>query len=330
MSQKSRTAGTQVANLVAMKTHLCDCQPLSSLHVVTHTEETEQIVDANSGKPLVLVTQQFNAQLRGQLRSFFPRSTPFSLLLLHVFQVELLPILTQSSLPHQRQRYHAPEGLLDQILVNVRRAIRQDDQLLIDEHKGAVILFPDVDQQGIAHILERVYHSVSLLQAETVIPPLTLETSLLMGTGTYLEPATSLEQLLYYTGLVARNFTLQPVISTQVQNITDTADTGMQRAHITKVEQDSNDDTCWHNNAQIPFMRLPTELPRRLKQLIPYTVAVQLRCVPVGRNQHCLTVAMANPSRHETLQRLAALTGMTIFPVSCEDDALDLLLDQQW
>ena len=35
----------------------------------------------------------------------------------------------------------------------------------------------------------------------------------------------------------------------------------------------------------IPFMQLPTRLPQRLKQLIPYQLALEIRCAPVGRDQ---------------------------------------------
>ena len=80
----------------------------------------------------------------------------------------------------------------------------------------------------------------------------------------------------------------------------------------------------------IPFMQLPTRLPQRLKQLIPYQLALEIRCAPVGRDHNRLTVAMDHPSDVHATQRLHEITGMTIFPVSCEANALDTLLKNGW
>lgn len=77
-------------------------------------------------------------------------------------------------------------------------------------------------------------------------------------------------------------------------------------------------------------MKLPTALPKRLQQLIPYQVALQLRCVPVGRDQRCLTVAMADPLDREKTRRLQEITGMNIFPVACREEELAALLAVGW
>ncbi|HJT56759.1 MAG TPA: hypothetical protein VJ761_09705, partial [Ktedonobacteraceae bacterium] len=79
-----------------------------------------------------------------------------------------------------------------------------------------------------------------------------------------------------------------------------------------------------------PFMQLPSRLPQRLKQLIPYELALEIRCAPVGRDHNRLTVAMAHPSNIHAIQRLREVTGMTIFPVSCEAGALETLLTNGW
>ncbi|TMD62509.1 MAG: hypothetical protein E6I97_26610, partial [Chloroflexi bacterium] len=80
----------------------------------------------------------------------------------------------------------------------------------------------------------------------------------------------------------------------------------------------------------IPFMQLPDRLPPRLKQLIPYQVALELSCVPVGRNHHCVTVAMADPSNSNALRSLRLVTDLAIFPVSCDVAALNTLLRKKW
>jgi hypothetical protein len=77
-------------------------------------------------------------------------------------------------------------------------------------------------------------------------------------------------------------------------------------------------------------MQLPVKLPPRLKQLIPYQVALELSCVPVGRDHHCLTVAMADPTNSKALCSLRVVTGLTIFPVSCDVAALNAQLSNKW
>ena len=80
----------------------------------------------------------------------------------------------------------------------------------------------------------------------------------------------------------------------------------------------------------VPFMRLPEDVPPRLRQLIPYQLAVELRCAPVGRHHHTLTVAMADPLNVASAQRLHDATGLIIFPVACEEKDLDGLLSKAW
>ena len=103
-------------------------------------------------------------------------------------------------------------------------------------------------------------------------------------------------------------------------------------AELLPLAEHRNHDTAprRHADTSIPFMQLPTEIPARLKQLIPYNLALTLRCVPVGRNHHSLTVAMANPANHEDIRQLQMITHMVIFPVSCEEEALNALLEQPW
>jgi Type II secretion system (T2SS), protein E, N-terminal domain len=266
--------------------------------------------------------------IRAHLHSYFPRSTPLSLLLLHISQLEHIHIAPQTAVLHKRQRLHAPASFLEQVLVNVRRAIRSSDQLLIHEGTGAALVLPAVDQAGMYSILERVYQSVSLLQSETVIPPLKRETDIVIGIGSYPEPSISLEMLLCHTGNTARRLTLRPAIMAHIWSGEDTTPIAMQPLEhfVEQAEQVSENKV--HSN--VPFMQLPAKLPSRLKNLIPYSTALELHCAPVGRDHHYLTVAMEDPTNRETLQRLRAITGMTIFPVTCEIVALHALLAEKW
>jgi Type II secretion system (T2SS), protein E, N-terminal domain len=294
----------------------CTCQPLSSLPKKVIEEKTEP-----ESEEIVPASSTLNARLCNTLQTLLPRTDPISIFLLHISQWEHTHVAHHPTLS-QRQHYHASSGLLEQVMTNVRRVMRANDQVLLQERAGAAIIFPDVDRQGAYIILERIYHSVCLLQAETLLPPLTLNTTILMGMGTYPEPASSLEQLLYVTGLSAHCFTLRSAITT---HLWDTASTLVQETG-TKDEDAQNTK----GQAGFPFMKLPPTIPSRLRQLLSYSLATELHCAPVGRNHHCLTVAMADPTNHEHVQRLRDATGLTIFPVTCDLEELDTLLSKKW
>ncbi|MFL5586823.1 MAG: hypothetical protein ACJ797_02465 [Ktedonobacteraceae bacterium] len=326
MNYKRRDVAVAPIHLEAPATEHCKCLPLSSLHKLPSKGQEEDTVDCEQVIP---APQELNVNIHAQLATLFPRSTPLSLLLLHVSQLEHIHLTSQSTISRRRQRYHAPPGFLDQVLANVRRSIRTSDQFLVHEGIGAAIIFPEVDQQGMLNILDRVYPSVSLLQAETVIPALKRETDIVMGIASYPEAGASLERLLYQVGVTARKFTLRPAIKPQLWG---TQSTYLHTVEIADYHLQGNQDTTRHSEVltTVPFMNLPAQLPRRLKQLIPYPTAFELRCAPVGRDHHCLTVAMADPTNRAAIGHLREMTGLTIFPVSCDVSALNALLAHKW
>lgn len=290
------------------ESELCVCQPLSPLSTQVRGAKSE---DEES----VPTSSALSMRLHNALQTLFPRSTPISVFLLHISQWER----TQSSL---QQHYHASSELMEQVMTNVRRVMRADDKVLLQEQAGAIIIFPDVDQQGAYSISERIYHSVCLLQAETLIPPLTLDTTILMSMSSYPEPAASVEQLLYFTALPAYRFTLRPAITTPLWNTSAifVQESTPKNEHLQNTKGRSG----------FPFMNLPATIPTRLRNLIPYSLATELRCVPVGRDHHYLTVALADPTNSEQIQRLQVTTGLTIFPVSCNLEELSTLLAKNW
>lgn len=88
-----------------------------------------------------------------------------------------------------------------------------------------------------------------------------------------------------------------------------------------------------YRQCAVPFMDLfdvPKVLPPRLTRLLPSDLARELRCVPVGRSSRGLTVAMADPTNTASVQRLHDVTGMTIFPVSCDEDDLNIFIRENW
>jgi hypothetical protein len=333
-------------------TRSCSCLPLSALHnayTQRHGEEGDEQV--------VPVSQELAALIRQALEAYFPRTTPFSLLLLHVSQWEYKQVLQQSAMVHVRHRFHAPESVLEQVLMNVRRAIRSSDLLLTHTGSGATLLFPEVDQNGMYVILERIYRNVRLLQAETMLPPLRYETDIVMGAGSYPDSGSSLEHLLYHAGLPARRLTLRPALTTQFwerENVGGTIQleederhamsaTGKQRQVLVSTPDAGQASTVRDRQESeaglskgralehnVPFMQLPAQLSQRLKRLIPHALAAELHCAPVGRDHQYLTVAMSNPADERAISLLKEATGMIIFPVSCDEEALNALLAEKW
>lgn len=305
----------------------CNCLLPSLMQVVPALNLEEDAVDYHRMTP---ASPELNALIRLQLEHFFPRSTALSLLLLHVSQLEQIHINPQSGLLRKRRRYHASASFLEQVLVNVRRAIRDSDELLVHEGTGAAVIFPEVDKQGISVILERVSRRISLLQAETVIPPLERETDIVLGIGSYPESGPSLEQLLYHVGVTAFRFTLRPAITAQLLGIMPAMTEIGEPASAEPDHDQQKAPGSSRSASNVPFMQLPAQLPSRLRQLIPYHIALELRCAPVGRDHQYLTVAMADPNNSNAVHALRELTGLTIFPVACDISALNALLGTKW
>ncbi|GAC1645563.1 MAG: hypothetical protein NVS4B12_11740 [Ktedonobacteraceae bacterium] len=290
-----------------------------------------------------------NDILRTRLQTEFASTPSFSIMLMHVSQLEPIHITPETAILHARRRYHPSVSVVEQVMVNIRRAIRTEDLVYLDTGKGAAIIFPCVDQQGAYTILERVNNSVNLLQAETIIPPLTRETDIVLGVGSYPEQGPSLEQVLAHAGRVFHRLTLRPAITPHLWDTMPAGESPLALhktfGHSTQNDLDMQDIMLSMSSASqsapssiggvfdaavVPFLRLPAVLPTRLKNLVPYTIAEEFRCVPVGRDHNRLTLAMIDPTDAEAISAVQRITGMSIFPVSCDKDALDVLLAVRW
>lgn len=302
----------------------CDCPPLSLLHRLpgSDSESATEIV------PVTPATQELNRNVRLRLAALFPRTTPLSLLLIHISQLDHVHITPRTLVLHKRHRYHAPTSFLEQVLINIRRMMRNTDQVILHEGTGAAIILPDVDQEGAFGVVERVFHSINLLQPETVIPPLKRETDITIGIGSYPQPGKSLEELLYHAGCVTHNLTLRPAVTSQLHGSKATLPAEISIGQTLDDEPGSPANS--HLASGIPYMQLPARLPQSLKRLIPYRMACELRCAPVGRDHNRLTVAMAYPTDMQAVLRLQSATNMIIFPVACEISALDAMLSKEW
>jgi hypothetical protein len=295
----------ELTYLNSLATDNCTCLPLSALHKALREEEAEnfeQFVDVTPA------TVEMNSYLRIILNSYFPRSAPLSILLLHISQLEHIHIVPKSVILHKRQRYHAPANLLEQVLINVRRTIRNSDHMVIHAGACVAVILPDVDQEGAQTILKRVYYSINLLRPETVIPPLKRETDIIIGIGSYPKPGASLEEMLYHTGFIAYRIILRPAVTTQLHG---TRSIGLSEGILFNRLQDEEDDSLVAARSNgIPYMQLPKRLAPRLKQLIPHVLALELRCAPVGRDHNRLTVAMAHPTDIQAINLLREKTGI--------------------
>src|SRR5689334_105720 len=101
---KHQGRGVSVPELIYVNspaTDQCTCLPLSALHKTSweeHAENFEQFVEVTPA------TTETNSYLRTILNSYFPRSTPLSILLLHISQLEHIHIAPNSTILHKRQR----------------------------------------------------------------------------------------------------------------------------------------------------------------------------------------------------------------------------------
>ena len=330
---------------------LCSCPPVSSLCLLTTTQQKskEQEWSDEEHSQVLPIPPALNAALRTRLQTLFPSVSAVSVLLLHVSQFEHIHITPTMEIVHKRKRYHPTTPVMEQILTNVRRAIRMEDSVYLDAGKGAAIIFPDVDQEGAYTILERVFNSVNLLQAETIIPPLTHETDIVLGIGSYPQQGPSLEHVLACAGRVEYRLTLRPAItmrswderpledsdSTPSFDHSEQDDESIQPSQkVLSILKKTNTLTPLsppsHDAPSVPFLRLPSTLSVRLKNLLSYKLATQFHCVPMGRDHNRLTIAMADPTDSHAVQKLREITGMTIFPVACDNAALDALLAEKW
>ena len=325
---------------------ICSCAPISSLCLLsTQEQEREtQVWHDEDDDQLLPIPLTLNTLLRTHVQLLLPSSTSLSILLLHVSQLEDIHMTPKTEVMRRRRRYHPSANVVEQIVTNVRRAIRTEDSIYLDTGKGAAILFPNVDQQGAYTILERVYNNVNLLQAETIVPPLTHETDIVLGIGSYPEQGPSLEHVLASAGRVMYRLALRPAITSHLWDTMPLAESALP-FHDT-FDTETQDDENTHptslvlpahsilppiqETSPVPFLRLPTTISKRLKSLLSYSVATQFRCVPVGRDHNRLTLAMTDPTDTVAISVLHKSTGMSIFPVSCDRDALNALLTEPW
>jgi hypothetical protein len=78
----------------------------------------------------------------------------------------------------------------------------------------------------------------------------------------------------------------------------------------------------------VPYITPPQRIPSSVLGLLTAGVMRQLHCLPIGRDRNALTVALADPTDYRILKQLQQLTGLTIFPVMTDPEALEALVPQ--
>lgn len=336
------TAKTPAVREVLSDLEICSCLPLSP----QHPSGMEESMEADENEQPLLAPPTLLSLLRTRMQSLLSSVSTLSILLLHVSQLEHIQFSASTGVLHRRKRFHPSDGVVEQILTNVRRAVRTSDDMYLDTGKGAAIIFPNVNGQGAYTILERVYNSVNLLQAETIVPPLSLETDIVMSIVSYPEQGQSLEAVLGSADRVTRHLTLRPAVTPHLWDtmppggstlpFLDTLESQQQDGQCAQRIASAHAPTeqCAHmsnrDTTSVPYLQLPSSLSKRMKSLLSYKIATQFSCIPVGRDHNRLTLAMANPTDTDAINALRERTGMVIFPVSCDREALEALLAEHW
>ncbi|GHO43845.1 hypothetical protein [Ktedonospora formicarum] len=252
--------------------------------------------------------------------------SPFSLFVFHVVQAERLVARGPKGEREEIRYLHPSSGFMHQLEDKVQPALRKEDHLFTQGEGSAILFLPGVEQRGAYSILERIYAQVDLLEAETVIPPLKNETHILIGCGSYPAQGETRESLLRQAEQSARCVSLRPRIVTPSLHTMVPSTYSTRQVPIRRVNVPVQGGTP----PTTPFLRLPATLPQRLTRFIPHSLAHELHCVPVGKDQRVLTVAMVDPQNREHIDYLTQLTHMTIFPVACTQEELDMLLATKW
>jgi len=72
------------------------------------------------------------------------------------------------------------------------------------------------------------------------------------------------------------------------------------------------------------------EIPRQLIELVPQSLAVEKKCIPVSLNGKTLTVAMANPLDLEVVDTLRFQTSLAIEPAVASERQIKSALENAW
>jgi hypothetical protein len=196
-------------------------------------------------------------------------------------------------------------------LDQIRPLTRKTDIVLLQHHTCYFIL-PGANLQGAQIVQERLWDAllwrVHSTEERQVIRPW----SITIGHSAFPDPYRHPQDCIAAAHEAQFSLNLKPQEFSPVRAETPEADLPMLARRL-----------------GVPYLHfLPRALPGRLKELISPQLAQELHCYPLGCERNILTVAMANPSDRNALNRLSTITGMRIFPVLAHPQTLAIALEQ--
>ena len=123
-SSQSNEDSPTSKTIQAVERELCICPPASSLCLLPEYQSRTTQTWNEEQSFFLPVHETLNTTVRLHLQTVFPSAPLLSVLLLHISQLEHIQIPPETAVVHKRQRYHASASILEQVMVNVRRAIR--------------------------------------------------------------------------------------------------------------------------------------------------------------------------------------------------------------
>jgi hypothetical protein len=183
-------------------------------------------------------------------------------------------------------------------LEHLRAQVRRTDSVFLLKHTFYFIL-SGATLQGGEIVQERLWDALLWHMNSTPEDDYLRPSKIAIGHSACSAPFLDVYQCINRASEPARSFDLQPE----------------EAAHQTEVEKGEELPEL-ARKLGVPYVAcLPRKLPARLQRVVDPTLALELRCFPIGRDRDILTVAMSNPRDHYALDRLRKETGLNIFPV---------------
>ena len=206
------------------------------------------------------------------------------------------------------------------LLSILRPMVRKTDCVFLQENTLYFVLRGS-DQQGGSIVETRLWEALlwrvhNMTEKEFLRP-----ISLTIGHSGYQESNANIEESIEAANVTSLRYTWQGEKSSRK--------TPRHLPALPHPTEDENELPELARKLGIPYLSLlPQKLPVGVQRLVNPSLALELRCFPIGRERNMLTVAMQNPQDNEALNRLHEETGLLIFPVLAHPETLQHALEQ--
>lgn len=208
----------------------------------------------------------------------------------------------------------------EHLLRNLRMLVRKTDYVYLLGHTMYFVLRGS-NQQGGAIVQSRLWEALLWRVHNMSDTDMVRPRSMTIGHSGLPETQGNMDACIDAAGIVALRFDWLPEKSRRATK----------QALHEKPSEGSLDEELQTlaRKLGIPYLTLlPRRLPTHLQRLVHPQLAQELRCYPVGRERDTLTVAMLDPQDSGALSRLQEETGLHIFPVLANPQALEYALEQ--